>query len=233
MSRFVRTYGEPPKLARGGMVSRAGHAIQAGPGFVIGDGGEGSATVSTSHPRPTAPPSRTEEAGEATQTSTRLPLFLKTIPASYQVNISSTAVRSMQNESRHMWLRSGGDMHETGGWLMSHRQWPDRVVVATQPGGDAAHWRSQMRLGTEALERTQDFLPHLCVRGSWHVHPGDDDGTPSATDRKAWARWRELDGGYHIGLILIRGEASGWTEPQIRAWLTTSEFCEPLAWKEY
>ena len=67
---------------------------------------------------------------------------------------------------------------------------------------------------------------------TWHVHPGtDEDGVPSSADRKAWAKWRELDGGFHIGLIATQGRSAGWTDPELHGWLVTEEFCERLALK--
>jgi hypothetical protein len=90
-----------------------------------------------------------------------------------------------------------------------------------------------MRLGSERLEAVQAQVPHWIPSGSWHLHPGDDDGSPSTADRKAWASWRDLDGvGYHIGVIATRGRTGGWTDPELHGWLTTESFCERLRLRE-
>jgi hypothetical protein len=130
-------------------------------------------------------------------------------------------------------LRSDNAMHETGGWLLATKAKPDHVVVATEPGADARYSPSSMRLGSERLFEIERAYPQLLVTGSWHVHPGDDDGIPSDADRQAWARWRELDGvDYHVGVIATQGESPGWTDPQLNGWLTTDSFCERLRIRE-
>jgi hypothetical protein len=162
----------------------------------------------------------------------RVPIFLENLPASSQATIYAGAERQIRRETRSMWLACKGDMHETGGWLLAHPHSPDRIVHATEPGDDALYSRSSMRLGSERLEAVTAQLPHLRVTGSWHVHPGtDEDDVPSSADRKAWAKWRELDGGFHIGLIATQGRSAGWTDPELHGWLVTEDFCERLALK--
>jgi hypothetical protein len=161
----------------------------------------------------------------------RLPIFLESLPPSYQARLSLKARQAIQRECRRMWLHCGDEeMHETGGWLLADRRIPDHILYATEPGVDALHARSSMRLGSERLEAVEAQIPHWVASGSWHVHPGpDEDGVPSSADREAWANWRELDGvGYHIGVIVTRGRAGGWSAPEYHGWLTTESFCERL-----
>ncbi|HKI24523.1 MAG TPA: Mov34/MPN/PAD-1 family protein [Gaiellaceae bacterium] len=189
---------------------------------IVRHAGEGTATVTR----------RNRDATVASVTRSA-PLFLPSLPASYQATIYPEAERQIRRETRRMYLACNGDMHETGGWLMAHPHSPDRIVHATYPGDDAPHSRSSMRLGLERLEAVTAQLPHLRVAGTWHVHPGtDEDGVPSSADRRAWAKWRELDGGFHIGLIVTQGRSAGWTDPELHGWLVTEEFCERLALKQ-
>jgi hypothetical protein len=185
---------------------------------IIRGGGEGTATVTRG----------TRDEMAVTRSA---PLFLPSLPASYQATIHFEAEREIRREARRMYLASNGDMHETGGWLLSLPRSPDRVVHATYPGDDALHARDAMRLGTERLEAVRAQLPHLRVSGSWHVHDDDGEGIPSETDRNSWATWRELDGGFHIGLIATLGRSSDWTDPELHGWIVTEDFCERLALK--
>jgi proteasome lid subunit RPN8/RPN11 len=162
--------------------------------------------------------------------SSRAPVFLPSLPPSYEAKIGFEAQQAIRKACRSTWLSCRDvPMHETGGWLLSDPRALDRVVVATTAGVDAEHGPDGMRLGSERLEAVRSLAPHLAVIGSWHLHPGDD-GTPSVADREAWAGWRELDRvPFHIGLVATGGRTGGWIDPEFHAWLTTESFCEPLA----
>jgi proteasome lid subunit RPN8/RPN11 len=175
-----------------------------------------------------APSDRTPSSSAVTEE--KQPIFLDSAPM-YQVSLDRSARLSIERECRSMFVDSRGDMHESGGWLLSHPGQPDRVVMATRPGADAVYGRSNMRLGSDRLRQVQAQLPHLRVSGSWHAHPGDD-GVPSAADRQAWAQWRELDNvAFHIGLIATC-RSGGWTNLELHGWLVTEEFCERVKVKD-
>lgn len=208
---FVRTYGEPPKLTRGGeTVARGGHVTQAAPGFVIGGAGEGSACVGTSYPPSAA--------------SSELPKFFPEIEPTYQASLSSTAARRIRREVkavRHM---------ETGGWLFLAPGSADQIIWATGPGEDGLHGRSSFQLGEEPLEAVKEIAPHLQLGGCYHSHPGGDL-TPSVTDRRAWGRAARMAGGYWVSLIAGPARDT-WSEPEIHGWITVQNgnrpFTEPL-----
>jgi hypothetical protein len=156
-----------------------------------------------------------------------LPIFLESLPASYQVQLSFEARRSIERECRAMFIDSGGDMCESGGWLFAHPGRENHITMATTPGADAVYGRSSIELGSERLNAVRAQLPHMRVVGSWHLH-SSDDGVPSLADRKAWASWRELDDvDYHTGLI-VTCRSGGWVNLEYHGWLTTTEFTERL-----
>jgi hypothetical protein len=160
----------------------------------------------------------------------RAPVFLPQLPPSYEASIGWEAQREIRDECRRMARACRGfDMHESGGWLLANPSALSCIVDATCPGLDAEHGPHAMRLGSERLEAVRAEWPHLRVCGSWHLH-STGDPTPSRADREAWAAWREHDNiPGHIGLIVIPGRDAGWDNPDLTSWITTPDFCEPLA----
>jgi hypothetical protein len=128
---------------------------------------------------------------------------------------------------------------ESGGWLFSNPATPDHITLATVPGGDAEFSRSSISLGFEQAEKASKAFPHLRLIGDWHLHCGgssDDDGQPSATDRRAWLRGWELSRSFWVGVIVTPAE-NMWARPRLHGWVTTGGdrehlYCEPLRIRE-
>jgi Prokaryotic homologs of the JAB domain len=123
-----------------------------------------------------------------------LPRFFPELEPTYEVALSSSAGRRIQEEiSRERYT-------ETGGWLFCAPRDSNVLVVATGPGSDGALGRSTMDLGNEEIETVKEIAPHLVLCGDWHIHPISDT-VPSETDRRAWQRGAELTRSHWIGLV--------------------------------
>jgi hypothetical protein len=157
----------------------------------------------------------------------RLPLFLKSLSASYQVSLSPSAALTIRQEIRTTEVAFGFEPMEVGGWLLSDKRWPDRITVATRPGEDARYGRSTVSLGTEQLDAVEQAYPHLSVRGDWHLHAASNDELPSEIDRRAWAKALGLTGDYWVSIIALPAR-TGWEQPALHGWITTESFTERL-----
>lgn len=155
-----------------------------------------------------------------------LPMYLPDLPATSQVTLSSAAVQAIRSEVRSAAVAFDFQPVESGGWLLSDKRWPDRILVATKPGEDARYGRSNLFLGFDQAEAILSSYPHLHLRGCWHLHPSGAE-SPSQVDRRSWARGRDLVGHYWVSLIVTPAR-SGWEQPTLHGWLTTPDFTERL-----
>jgi hypothetical protein len=172
-------------------------------------------------------------------TSVTLPKFFPELEPSYQVALNSSAGRVIREDVS--WSHRNTRGLETGGWLLSDPRWPDRIVVATVPGGDAEFSRTSLHLGYAEAEKAAEVFPHLKLIGDWHLHPSDDgsdpdDGQPSDNDRRAWMRGWEMTRSFWVGVI-VTPAPTYLGEPKLNGWVTTGGdrdhlYCEPLRIRE-
>jgi hypothetical protein len=163
-------------------------------------------------------------------TAEQLPTFFPELEPSYQVSITSGAMRTIREE-----IRRNGRSTETGGWLFAHAGDSNSVVLATGPGGDGRSGYATMEIGYEDWDAVKRLAPHLAPVGDWHLHPTADT-MPSRQDRRAWGRGCELTGSQWLGLVFAP-PADMWSEAECASFITfgtkTTKGCEPLRLVEF
>jgi hypothetical protein len=197
---IIRTSTEPPRISRGGKVSRAGHVIQGAAGIVVGSGGEGSARIGNGSTRSTA-------------TATPLPTLYEELEPVETIDLGHRVAETIRTDVA--WTLENVGVSETGGWLLGRSR--DYVLAATVPGSDSYATRSSINLGYEQVQWAQRQHGDA-VLGCWHFEPSGD-GIPSEQDLRAWATGARLTGDRWVGLI-VTPSRSWRSEPEISGWQT-------------
>jgi proteasome lid subunit RPN8/RPN11 len=185
-------------------------------------------------PGPMGPTGARVEGGwwsrSAATTGRPLPKFYPELEPTYEASITSSATQAIREEIRRIVAVCRSRNIETGGWLLSDPDWPDRIVLATDPGEENWHERTSVQLDLARAAEYEETFPHLRLRGDWHLHPSGDP-IPSETDRRAWATGCKRIGGWYVGIIATPGE-SYLSPPTLNAWVTTPTLCERLYLEE-
>jgi hypothetical protein len=147
-------------------------------------------------------------------------------------------IRKEINEELDLIRQRIGPEREAGGWLFAQRlaghHASEQDICRAITAGTTGHARTTIRLSNPIETWWATGVPHWRLAGDWHSHTVPDSTLPSDNDMRAWAslldRWQFAR---WLGVVVTRGEESGWQYPTLTGWLVRREYpelnlvCEP------
>jgi hypothetical protein len=221
--------------------------------FAEVDSEAGRAAIAAARTRKPAPPRRSPAPSSLVATARRAlpprssePIELRDRLGDHTVVIGSFARRLINNECfAYRYAIEEQEIEATGGGLFGEPiwSWDRESYVASANFALSNGWRHSAELDIGAILAKAGSLKkagstHVEI-GTWHPHPGTDDGRPSPGDLQAWLgglNWLK-SGSRYVSLIATRGTRGWASPPRLHAWVMYRDrfgdaICERAAVRE-